>query len=84
MLGEDVEDELGPVDDPGLQRVLERALLHGVELVVDEQHLGLSLVVGALQLFQLALADVRSTRRRGAVLDELTDRLDEGRAREFS
>ena len=40
VLGEDVEDQLGPVDDAGLELVLERALLRRVELVVDEQHLG--------------------------------------------
>ena len=41
MLGEDVEDQLRPVDDPRLERVLEEALLRRVELVVDEQALGL-------------------------------------------
>ena len=39
VLGEDVEDQLRPVDDAGVERVLERPLLGRVELVVDEQHL---------------------------------------------
>ena len=41
MLGEDVEDQLRPVDDARLEGVLEEALLRRVELVVDEQALGL-------------------------------------------
>src|SRR5204862_1022031 len=40
VLREDVEDQLGAVDDAGLQRVLERPLLRWFELVVDEEHLG--------------------------------------------
>ena len=37
VLGEDVEDQLGPVDDPGRERILERTLLGRVELVVDDE-----------------------------------------------
>ena len=40
VLREDVEDQLGAVDDAGLERVLEGALLRRAELVVDEEHLG--------------------------------------------
>ena len=40
VLGEDVEDQLRAVDDPRVERVLERALLDGLELVVDEQDVG--------------------------------------------
>ena len=39
VLGEDVEDQLRPVDDARLERVLEVALLRGLELVVDDQRL---------------------------------------------
>jgi hypothetical protein len=40
VLGEDVEDELCTVDDAGLQRVLERALLRRRQFLVGDQHLG--------------------------------------------
>ena len=43
MLGEDVEDQLRPVDDPGVQSILERPLLRRVELAVDEEHIRLGL-----------------------------------------
>ena len=39
VLGEDVEDQLRPVDDARLERVLEVALLRRLELVVDDQRL---------------------------------------------
>ena len=39
VLGEDVEDQLRPVDDACLERVLERSLLRRAELLVDEQNL---------------------------------------------
>src|SRR5262249_59066752 len=58
VLGEDVEDQLRPVDHARLQVVLEEALLRRVELVVDEEALGLAVGERGLQLFELALADV--------------------------
>ena len=45
VLGEDVQDQLRAVDDPRLERVLERALLRRAELVVDDQDLCLGLAV---------------------------------------
>ena len=42
VLGEDVEDELRPVDDARSECVLERSLLGRAELVVDDQDLGRS------------------------------------------
>ena len=71
VLGEDVEDQLRAVDDARVERVLERPLLHGIELVVDEQHLGARVAVRLLQLLELALADVRARIRARALLDEL-------------
>src|SRR6478752_5663630 len=59
VLGEDVEDQLRPVDDSRLERVLERALLGGVELVVDDEDIGLAVAEELLQLGELPLADVR-------------------------
>ena len=83
VLGEDVEDQLRPVDDAGRERVLERALLHRVELVVDQQHLGVVVAVRRLQLLELALADVPPRIGVRATLDDLGDRSDAGRAREL-
>src|SRR6185503_7610108 len=77
MLGEDVEDQLSPVDDPCLECVLERPLLGRLELVVHEEHLGPRLLVGALQLLQLSFADVGARLGPGPMLHELVDRLDE-------
>src|SRR3954465_14267830 len=84
VLGEDVEDQLRPVDDARVQGVLERALLRRRQLVVDEQRLGARLAVGGLQLLQLALADVRTAVGQLPVLRQLADRLDSGRARELT
>ena len=83
VLGEDVEDQLRPVDHARVERVLEEALLRRVELVVDEQALGLGRVEALLQLLELALADVRALRRTGAMLHDAADRLDAGGAREL-
>ena len=55
----------------------------GIELVVDEQALGLELLEALLQLLELALADVGALRRAGAVLHDAADGLDAGRAREL-
>ncbi len=83
MLGEDVEDQLGAVDDARLQRVLERPLLRGRELVVHEQDLGPGRSVRALQLLELPLAHVGADVGACAMLDEHPDRLDAGGAREL-
>ena len=83
MLGEDVEDQLGPVDDAGGERILERALLDGGELVVDEEHLRVVVAVRRLQLLELALADVAARVDVGAALDDLCDGRDARRARQL-
>jgi hypothetical protein len=84
VLGEDVEDQLRPVDDAGLQRVLERPLLYGVELVVHDQDLRVGRRVGLLQLLKLALPDVAPPVGPHPVLDQLADRLDQGRPRQLA
>ena len=68
VLREDVEDQLRPVDDARLERVLEVALLRRLELVVDDQRLRAEPRERLLQLLDLALADVGAHRRaaRGA------------------
>jgi len=77
VLGEDVEDQLRPVDDARLERVLERALLSGIELAVDEEHVGLCPRVLLLQLLELALADKRAGIGARPLLHQLGDGLDE-------
>jgi succinyl-diaminopimelate desuccinylase len=84
VLGEDVENELRPVDDARLQHVLERALLGRAQLVVDEQRLRLGVSEDLLELGQLSLADERSRVRMGPVLDDLADGQDAGRACELA
>ncbi len=83
MLGEDVEDQLRPVDHPRLEGVLELSLLHRRELVVDEQRLGAGAREGFFQLDQLPLADVGAGLRPRCSLDQLSDGLDPCGAREL-
>jgi hypothetical protein len=80
VLGEDVQDQLCPVDDARRQRVLQAALLGRAQLVVDQERLGASLRVLCLKLLQLPLPHVAALVRPRTALDELTDRLDAGRA----
>ncbi len=57
VLGEDVEDQLGPVDDPGFQLPLQVSLLTGAQIfVADQQVIDLRLAQ-RLQVVELALAD---------------------------
>ena len=84
VLGEDVEDQLRAVDHARLSSASSRKrCCDGIELVVDEQALGLGVGEALLQLLELALADVGALRRPGAVLDDAADRLDARRAREL-
>ncbi len=84
VLREDVEDQLRPVDDARLEKVLEPPLLARRELVVDEQRLGPRLGEGVLQLLELALADVGGGVRAQARLDHGVDGLDAGRPRQLT
>ena len=83
VLGEDVEDQLRAVDDAHAELVLEPALLARVEVVVDDDRLGLLLLDGRLHLGELALADERARIGRGAMLDDLAHRLDARGAHEL-
>ena len=76
VLREDVEDQLRPIDDARLQRVLERSLLRRRELLVDQEHVGAAARELRLELGELALADERPRVRAIAVLDQLGDRVD--------
>jgi hypothetical protein len=84
VLGEDVEDQLRPVDDSRGERVLELPLLGRSELVVDEQRLGPGLLERARELAQLSLADVAALIRPRALLDDLADRLDARGSRQLA
>ena len=84
VLGEDVEDQLRAVDDARRERVLERTLLSRLQLIVDDQYLGLAVAVGRLQLLELSLADIRARIRPRSVLDDLCDRRDAGGTRELA
>src|SRR5439155_12156185 len=72
------------VDHACLQRVLQGSLLSRLKLVVDDEHLGTGVPVGALQLVELSLPEVRPALRPGAVLDHLSDGFDEGRSRKLT
>ena len=76
VLGEDVEDQLCAVDHARAELVLEIALLHWVELVVDEEALGLGVGEALLELGELSLADIGALRRPGSVLYDAAYRLD--------
>ena len=54
---EDVEDQLGAVDDLRLERLLEVAHLRRREVVVEDDQVGLALLDQRLQLLELALAE---------------------------
>jgi hypothetical protein len=84
MLGEDVENQLGAIDDACGQSVFEPALLGGAQLVVDEQGLGPGLLELRLQLVQLPLAHVAALIGFRATLDELADRLHARGTRELA
>jgi succinyl-diaminopimelate desuccinylase len=83
VLGEDVEDQLRAIDDPRLERVLERSLLRRAELVVDDQNFCLRLAIRLLELVELPFANVRARVGKPSALDDLADRLHAGRPREL-
>ncbi len=72
MLGEDVEDQRGPVDDLDLKPVLEVPQLRGGEFTVADDGVGAGRVDDLGEPFNLAAADVR---RRVWLLAALIDRL---------
>ena len=84
VLGEDVEDQLGPVDDAGGQSVLEVPLLRRAQFVVDEQRIRASIAERAGELGQLPLAHVAPLVGPSAPLNDLPDRLDAGRPRQLA
>ena len=78
MLGEDVEDQLGAIDDTRLQLVLELSLLRRAQLVVDEQRLCAGGLVRLLELDELAFAHERPRIRPRSMLDRRSHGLHTG------
>jgi len=83
MLGEDVEDQLRPVDDSSLEGVLQRSLLRRAQLIVDEKYLRRRAGIGLLELRELPLPDERPRIRMSAMLHDLDDGRNTCSAREL-
>ena len=79
VLGEDVEDQLRAVDDRARERVLEAPLLRRRQLVVDQERLRVRVSESALELDELALADVGALVGPRPLLHDLRHRVDAGR-----
>src|SRR3954447_18211741 len=74
VVGEDVEDDRGAVDDRHrVERLLEVALLARAELIVAGDHVGVGALDRRLELLDLAGAEVAVGMGVLAVLDELAD-----------
>jgi hypothetical protein len=71
--GEDVEDELSPIDDARAQRLLDVVPLTRRELVVEDDQRRVLLAHHRLELLELALAQVRPRVRTVELLRELAD-----------
>ena len=85
VLGEDVQDEGGAVDQLDLlpERLLQAALLPGGQLLVEDDHAGGELGHPFLQLLDLALADVGPRVGVDQPLVEPVDHLDPRGARQL-
>ena len=70
VLGENVEDELGAIDDPRVDDFLDIALLGCGEVVIEQKKIGRDRGGGARNLFQFALADQRGRIGLVAVLQK--------------
>jgi hypothetical protein len=69
-LGEDVEDERGPVDDAQAERATEVPLLDGRQRIVGDHEVGVLAPGQRLDLLHLALAEVERGARRLPLLGE--------------
>ena len=74
MAGEDIEDELGAVDDAAGQRVLEVAQLRGAEIVIETAMSAWVEAAIAGQLLHFSAANESGGIGFGAMLDDVTAR----------
>jgi hypothetical protein len=82
MAREDVEDELGAVDDVEVEDLFQIARLRRRQRVVEDHEVGAVVAAKRPQLVDLALADERAHVRFAALLHEVRDGLGTGRARQ--
>jgi hypothetical protein len=75
VLGEDVKDHDGAIEHLRAQRVLERALLRGRQLVVEDDRVDAALADPVAQLGDLAAPDERGGVRSVTALHEPLDHL---------
>ena len=75
MFRENVEDELGAVDHPGVDQLLDVALLRSGEVVIEQKQIGGDRSGGARDLFQLAASDQGGRIGTVAVLQKFADDL---------
>ena len=78
VLGEDVEDQCGPVDHLDLDPILQVAQLRGRELAVTDHRVGTGGDHHLAQLLDLAAPDVRGRVGSGAALDQALEHLGAG------
>ena len=84
MAGEDVEDELGAVEDAARKRGLKVAQLRGRQVVIEEDQVGIGGCGDAGDLLHLACADQRGWIRPGATLHEFGSDFAAGTAHQFA
>ncbi len=80
MLGENVEDQLGTVDDPQIQALSQVSGLGGGEILVEDHQVHARLEAADHQIPELSLSHHEPAVYPGAVLDDHVDDVDPGRA----
>ena len=82
MFRENVEDELGAVDHPGVDQLFDVALLRSGEVVIEQEQIGGDRGRGAGNLFQLSASDQRGWVGTVAVLQKFADNFRAGADRQ--
>ena len=83
MLGKDVEDDGGAIDDAGLELVFEMALLTGREFPFGDDHVRLHALFHLDHILEAALAEVGTRVGPVAVLNDDVCNLDARRSKEL-